>query len=87
MEKIVLSEEIENFYELHQPFIFGNWVASCNGKRFIINRRKIIASVLLIVICFNCVKVIPHNLQIYMVDVGQRRLLCFKESIREKYYY
>ena len=39
MEKLELSEEIENFYELHQPFIFGEWVASCNGKRFILNNN------------------------------------------------
>ena len=51
------------------------------------NRKRIIATGILVALVFNFVKIIPHDLKIYMVDVGQRRLLCFEESDWKKYYY
>ena len=51
------------------------------------NRKRIVATVISIVLIFNFLKIIPRDLKIYMVDVGQRRLLRIEESNWKKYYY
>ena len=51
------------------------------------NYQKIISSIILLILIFNFQKLIPRDLKIYMVDVGQRRLHSFKKSNWKKYYY
>lgn len=36
------------------------------------NYKKIISSIIVLALIFNIVSIIPHNLKIYMVDIGQR---------------
>lgn len=48
--------------------------------------QKMIAVTSMIVILFCAFGVIPHDLKIYFVDVGQRRLLCHKKPNGQKYY-
>lgn len=48
-------------------------------KRKIINsKQKVIASIIAIVLIASCIKIIPQDLKIYFIDVGQRR--CFTNN-------
>jgi len=50
------------------------------------NSKKIILLMTSIILMLNLVKIFPHDLKIYMVDVGQRRLYSFAKSDWKKYY-
>lgn len=41
--------------------------------------KKLITSFVIIAVICNILKIIPKKLKIYFVDVGQRRLLCYKK--------
>ena len=64
-------------------FILGDGISDF----FKNNCKKLIAVISLFLIVFNIYKIIPKNLKIYFVDVGQRRLLCYTKSDVPKYYY
>lgn len=64
-------------------FILGNGIQKFGKKYY----RKIILSMAMIIFLVNITGKIPRDLRIYFVDVGQRRLLCYKKSKRKKYYY
>lgn len=49
--------------------------------------KKLITCFAIIAVIFNIIKIVPQNLKIYFVDVGQRRLLCYKKPYGKKYYY
>ncbi len=64
-------------------FILGNETS----KMFKKNWKKILAGILIVAMSSSVVAKIPHDLEIYFVDVGQRRLYSDKKSTREKYHY
>lgn len=63
-------------------FILGN------GLKKILQKyaKNLIALVIVIIVLLNIISLIPRDLRIYFVDVGQRRLYCDKKSNGKKYY-
>lgn len=64
-------------------FILGDGI-----KMFFVKYWKNLISIMIVItMVLNIIKIIPKNLKIYFVDVGQRRLLYYKKSNGQKYYY
>ena len=64
-------------------FILGNGTSRFIKKHW----QKLVASVTISVILLEMIQIVPRNLHIYFVDVGQRRLLCDSKSDWKKYNY
>ena len=64
-------------------FILGNETSRMFKK----NWKKILAGILIVAMSLSVVAKIPNDLEIYFVDVGQRRLYGDKNSTRKKYHY
>ena len=53
-------------------FILGDGVSSFCKKSW----RRIVSAMLVCILIISVIQIVPNNLRIYFVDVGQRRLLC-----------
>lgn len=83
---VAISAVIFLFHQKKFPFlrfILSNRMSQMLKKYW----KKLIALVIVVVMLLKMVSLIPQNLKIYFVDVGQRRLLCYKKSVGKKYYY
>lgn len=64
-------------------FILGDGISRFSKKYW----KKTVAGFVMVSLLINLVALIPQNLKIYFVDVGQRRLYSNKEYDWEKYSY
>lgn len=55
-------------------------------KKIIQNKQKIIALFLIVILILSFIKIIPKNLRIYFIDVGQRRWFINNYTTRKKYF-
>lgn len=64
-------------------FILGNGMSNFLKKHW----KKVVASVGIIALLMQSMAFIPHDLKIYFVDVGQRRLRSYQKSHGKKYHH
>ena len=64
-------------------FILGNGYKKLFRKYW----KKCVIGASIFVLCFQLINVVPKNLRIYLVDVGQRRLHSYSDDFWQKYHH